>query len=127
MTINRFTDRLVWQKAVDFDVRLYKLTRDFPKEEIYGLTSQVRRAAVSVPSNIAEGHGRSSTGDYLRFLSISQGSCSEVETQLLIAHRLQYLSKENYEQLTSDLSEIGRMLNGLSCSLKRRSEVVPIP
>ena len=123
MTINRFTDLLVWQKAVDLVVRLYEVTRAFPKDESYGLTSQVRRAAVSVPSNIAEGHGRSSTGDYLRFLAMAQGSCSEVETQLLIAHRLQYLSEENYEQLLSDLSEIGRMLNGLTSSLKRHTEI----
>jgi four helix bundle protein len=125
MTINRFTDLLVWQKAVDFVVRLYEVTRSFPKEEVYGMTGQLRRAAISIPSNIAEGHGRGSTGDYLRFLGMAQGSTSEVETQIVIASRLQYLTKENGDELLSDLSEIGRMLNGLVSSLKRRNEERP--
>jgi four helix bundle protein len=122
MTLKRFNDLQVWQKAVNFAVQLYAFTRDFPKEEIYGFTSHVRRAAVSIPSNIAEGHSRNTTGDFLRFLSMAQGSCSEVETQLFIARQLNYLSQANYDQLLDRLSEIGRMLSGLETSLKRRIE-----
>lgn len=122
MSVTRFSDLLVWQKGVDFVIQLYGTTRNFPKDEIYGLTSQMRRAAVSIPSNIAEGHGRNSTGDYLRFLALAQGSCSELETQLLIASRLKYLSKQDWEDLLTNLLEIARMLSGLIASLRRRAE-----
>ena len=109
----------VWKKAVDFVVRIYKITENFPNDERFGLTSQIRRASVSIPANIAEGAGRKSEKEFLQFLSISQGSTSEVETELLIAMRLEYLSENIYNDLVKDLNDIGRMLTGLSNHLKR--------
>ncbi len=109
-----------WVKSVDFVVAIYKLTETFPKEEKFGLTSQLRRAAASIPSNIAEGAARKSTKEFLHFLSNAQGSASEVETELLIAYKLGYLQKETYTGLRSSLDDIGRMLTGLSQHLQRK-------
>jgi four helix bundle protein len=109
-----------WAKAVDFVVTVYKITEPFPREEKFGLTSQIRRAAVSVPANIVEGAARKSPKEFLHFLSNAQGSASEVETELLIAHRLGYLESGEYRKLCSSLSDIGRMLTGLSQHLKRK-------
>jgi four helix bundle protein len=111
----------VWKKAVDFVIEVYKVTESFPKEERFGLTSQLRRASVSIPANIAEGAGRKSEKEFLNFLSIAQGSTSEVETELLIAFRLEYLDKNKYNNLLESLDDIGRMLTGLSNHLKKRS------
>jgi len=111
----------VWQKAVDLVVEIYKATENFPKEEKFGLTSQVRRAAVSVPANIAEGAGRKFPKEFAHFLSNAQGSTSEVETELLIAHRLGYLSRSNFLELQISLDKIGQMLHGLSRHLKLKS------
>ena len=110
----------VWQKAMDLVDQIYRATKRFPKEEIYGLTSQLRRAAVSVPSNIAEGQGRNSTQQFLHHLSIAYGSLMEAETQLLIAQRQQYLDQTQAEALIEQTSEIGRMLNGLCAALSRK-------
>lgn len=109
-----------WKKSVDFVVIIYKLTESFPKEEKFGLTSQIRRAAVSIPANIAEGAARNSDKEFLHFLSISQGSASEVETEILIAHRLGFLSESNFEILNRSIEDIGRMITGLSNHLRRR-------
>jgi four helix bundle protein len=109
----------VWKKAIDFVVAIYRATDSFPKEEKFGLTSQLRRAAVSIPANIAEGAGRKSSKEFGHFLSNSQGSASEVDTELLIANRLTYLHETNYLPLRSALDEIGRMLTGLSKSLDK--------
>ena len=98
------------------------MTDTFPKEEKFGLTSQIRRAAVSIPANIAEGAARKSDKEFLQFLSIAQGSASEVETEVLIAHRLGFLEKQNYESLRDSLNDIGRMVTGLSNHLKRKME-----
>jgi four helix bundle protein len=87
----------VWQKAVDFTVEIYRVTESFPKDERFGLTSQIRRASVSIAANIAEGAGRKSTKEFLKFLSIAQGSASEVETEIVIAHRLSYLDDRRVE------------------------------
>lgn len=106
-------DLLVWQKAMQFVTDVYHETGTFPKEEIYGLTNQLRRAAVSVPSNIAEGHGRTSKKEFHRFVSQARGSLLEVETQLEIARNLGYLSAKGASDLLSKASEIARMLNGL--------------
>ncbi|NNE97815.1 MAG: four helix bundle protein [Pyrinomonadaceae bacterium] len=103
----------VWKKSVEFVVTVYKVTDSFPSEEKFGLTSQIRRASVSIPANIAEGAARSSEKEFLHFLSISQGSASEVETVLLIGLRLNFLDEETYFDLRNDLNEIGRMLSGL--------------
>lgn len=103
----------VWKKAVEFVVAVYRATESFPKDERFGLTSQLRRAAVSIPANIAEGAGRKSQKEFAHFLSNSQGSASEVETELLIARRLNYLQEDKYLALRSSLDDIGRMLTGL--------------
>jgi four helix bundle protein len=110
----------VWKKGIDFVVALYKTTESFPKEERFGLTSQLRRAAVSIPANIAEGAGRKSYKEFAHFLSNSQGSASEVETELLIASRLGYVEVSSYRALRSSLDEIGRMLTGLCQHLEKK-------
>jgi len=109
---------IAWQKAMDLVVAVYGVTGKFPSNEQFGLTSQLRRAVVSIPANIAEGEGRRSSGDFGRFLMIAYGSLREVETQLLIANRLSYLPKEVVDQLLETTAEIGRLINGLKRSLK---------
>jgi len=106
-------DLIVWQKAIDFVVDIYISTNNFPKEEVYGLTSQLRRAAVSIPSNIAEGYGRFSDKELIHFLFISLGSASEIETQLIISHRLNFLKDEEFEKLNNLNVEIIKMLASL--------------
>ena len=103
-----------WSKSVDFVVEVYKATESFPREETYGLTSQIRRAAISVPTNIAEGAGRYSQKEFAHFVSNAQGSASELETELIIAHRLGYLSEALFSQLMTDLERIGRLITGLT-------------
>jgi four helix bundle protein len=108
---------VVWQKAMALVTDVYRCTRAFPKEEIYGLRAQLRRAAISVPSNIAEGQGRVSTGEFKQFLGHARGSLLEIETQILIAETLGYVQPEQSEELIRQSSEIGRILNGLMTSL----------
>lgn len=108
----------VWQKAMDLVERVYGETVAFPKEELYGLTSQMRRAAVSIPSNIAEGKGRSTDRDRALFFCHARGSLLELETQILIAERLKYLSTPRSEALTRLSNELGRMLNSLIQSIR---------
>ena len=110
-----FRDLLVWQKAMSLVTDIYRNTRQFPPEERYGLTSQVRRAAVSVPSNIAEGQARLTRGEFRQFLGHAKGSLAEVETQLLIAENLGFFREPN--DLGSQIAEVGRMLSGLLTSL----------
>lgn len=110
----------VWSRSVDFVVSIYQMTDAFPKEEKFGLTSQIRRAAVSVPANIAEGAGRQSEKEFAHFLSNAQGSASELATEILIAYRLGYLSKQNYEIVHDELDNIGRMIFGLSQHIKHK-------
>jgi four helix bundle protein len=110
----------VWNKAVDFVVIVYKATESFPREEKFGLTSQIRRAAVSIPANIAEGAGRKSSKEFAHFLSNAQGSASELETELLISHRLGLIKEDNYLRLSTFLDEIGRMITGLSQHLENK-------
>jgi four helix bundle protein len=121
MTIRSHRDLLVWQKAMDLVVTCYRLTDTFPKHEIYALTSQLRRAAVSVPSSIAEGRGRYSKKEYAQYLSIALGSIAELETQLEIAVRLGYLDHDDASETSDKIGEIGKMLNGLRASLKRKA------
>lgn len=121
MTVNSYKDLKVWQRSIQFCKSLYKLTSDFPKEELYGLTAQIRRCAISIPSNIAEGHARNYTNDYIRFISIALGSVAELETQLILAIELNYAKKEQTKELLTELSEIGKMLNGLKKSLTPNS------
>ncbi|HET6557210.1 MAG TPA: four helix bundle protein [Prolixibacteraceae bacterium] len=108
----------VWQKAMEFVTKLYQNTQKFPKEELFGLTSQMRRCAISVPSNIAEGFGRSSSIEFKRFLKISMGSLFELETQVEISRNLKYIDEFQYDSLYKDLREIERMLSSFISSIK---------
>jgi four helix bundle protein len=117
MSVKSFRDLIVWQKSMDLVEVIYQMTKTFTKEELYGLTNQLRRAAVSIPSNIAEGHARSSTAEFVRFLSIARGSLAEAETQLLIAQRLGYLSNDQLAPILSLQIEINKMINGLMAKL----------
>src|SRR5687767_5342726 len=109
----------VWQKSMDLVVEVYKLSKQFPKDEQFGLTPQIRRAAVSISANIAEGQGRLSDGDFLRFLRIARGSLTETETHLLIAVRLEYVSREEAKPIWSLLQETSRLLTNLIHSLEK--------
>ncbi len=108
-----------WIESVDLVLNIYKATEKFPKEEKFGLTSQIRRAAVSIPTNIAEGAARNSSKEFAHFVSIAQGSASELETELIIAYRLGYLSETLFSKLLADLEQIGRMITGLTRRLRR--------
>src|SRR5215469_15699681 len=120
MAVKAFNELIVWQKAIDFVETIYAITATFPRDEVYGLTSQLRRAAVSVPSNIAEGQCRQTTRDFLNFLAIARGSLGEIETQIEIADRLRYISAGKKEMIMERLKEIARLLRELSNSLIRR-------
>ncbi|NPU98920.1 MAG: four helix bundle protein [Candidatus Omnitrophica bacterium] len=120
MSLKSYRELIVWQRGMELAELIYKLTKEFPKEELYGLTSQVRRAAVSVPSNIAEGQGRNSTKEFRNHLSMAYGSLQELETQILLAHRLGYLKQEGLQATLSLSGEVGRLINALSSSLLRR-------
>ena len=119
MAVQSYRDLIAWQKAMDFAAEVYRVTRSFPKEELYGVTSQLRRAAVSIPSNIAEGQGRQTTGEFRQFLGHARGSLLETETQLLLSERLKYVERANSETLLQQSAELGRILNGLISSLDR--------
>ena len=112
----------VWSRSVEFVTTVYPMSGNFPKEEKFGLTSQIRRAAVSIPANIAEGAARESPKEFVHFLSNAQGSASELATELLIAHRLGFLSENDYCKLNNELDNIGRMIFGLSQHIKRKLE-----
>ena len=116
--VSSYKDLIVWQKAMTFVTGTYKATGNFPASEQFGLTSQLRRSAVSVPSNIAEGYGRRSNGDFIRFLQIAMGSLFEVQTQLEIAHNLDFLSSTTYESLLMQSIEIEKMLASLIQKIK---------
>jgi len=120
MGVKDYRELIVWQKAMDLVERIYRVTAGLPREEVYGLTSQIRRAAISIPSNIAEGQGRHTTRDFLNFLSIAQGSLKEVETQVLIAERLAYINQAQTSKLVSLTEEVGRLISGLRNSLNRK-------
>ena len=117
MTVTSYRDLVAWQKSMDLTVSLYAASSVFPREEAYGLTAQVRKAGVSVPSNIAEGQGRKSTAEFLHHLSIALGSLNELETQLLIAGRLKFIAGQQVDVLLEQCGEVGRLINGLYNSL----------
>lgn len=108
-----YRDLVVWQQAMDFAVETYRLTSSFPKEEMFGLTSQMRRAAVSIASNIAEGEGRKSKNEFSHFLGIALGSKSELETQLILSERVNLLKTTDTEPIKKSLDDIGKMLTAL--------------
>ena len=118
--ITSYKDLLVWQKSLVLTVGVYELTKKFPREEIYGLTSQMRRAAASIPANIAEGSTRDYLKEYINFLSIAYGSGAELETFLTVAKELKYISQEELSEPTQRLDEIMPMLNGLIRKLKAK-------
>lgn len=111
--IHSYQDLIVWQKAMDLVVLVYSLTRSFPKEEIYGLSSQMKRSAISIPSNIAEGRRRSTRNDFKRFIAIAYGSGAELETQIEIAKRLKFGAQSSFKEIDILLLEIMKMLNAL--------------
>ncbi|HAX91351.1 MAG TPA: four helix bundle protein [Rhodospirillaceae bacterium] len=125
--VQSYKDLEVWKKSVSLVTEIYAVTKGFPREEIYGLTSQIRRSAVSIPSNIAEGRAKRSTKDYIRFVNISYGSMAELETQLIIGNNLGYLNQDRLGELLEKLSEIGRMLNGLITGLEKNLPRIPNP
>ena len=118
--LKNYKELKVWQKAYHLCIEIYKITKDFPKEERYGLTSQIRRASVSVPSNIAEGYGRKTTREYIQALYVAYGSNCELETQILLSGDLGYIKPEDLEKLQGVLEDVERMLMGLIRSLENR-------
>ena len=116
--INSYKDLKVWNKAMDLTTMVYDALKTFPPKEEYGLSSQMRRSSVSIPSNIAEGYGRNSTLDYCRFLQIALGSAYELETQVELARRIDYVDNDTANKLATQLTEVGRMLNSLINKIK---------
>jgi four helix bundle protein len=121
MTVKRYTDLVAWQKAMDLVEAVYRCTRAFPKEELYGLSSQLRRAAISIPSNIAEGHCRNGRREFVHHLSIALGSLGELETQVMISERLGYLAAPESSKIQASAAEAGRIIVGLMPSLERHA------
>ncbi|MBU1261893.1 four helix bundle protein [bacterium] len=119
-TVKNYQELIVWQKSIKLTKKIYACTQPFPKEENYGVTSQIRRAAVSIACNIAEGQARNSTGEFKQFLGISKGSLAELETLLLLSKEMNFLQAESYLNLSKDCEEISRLLSGLIKSLSTR-------
>lgn len=120
MTVRSYHDLIVWQKAVAFSILIYQITKTFPSAEQFGLTNQLRRAAVSIPSNIAEGHAQDSDGVLARHLNIAIGSAAELDTQLLIAHKIGYIDADKLLRIQQDLVEITKLLRGLLRSVRTK-------
>jgi len=118
--LRNYKDLNVWQKAYNFCLDVYRVTKKFPKEENFCMVSQMRRAAISVPSNIAEGYGRKTTKEYIQFLYIAYGSLCELETQILLSGDLEYLESEQLLEFQSGLGDIERMLKSLIRSLEKK-------
>jgi len=121
MPLKSYKELIVWQKAYELTLLVYKETEKFPKSEVFGLSSQLRRAVVSIASNIAEGYQRQHGGEYVQFLSIAFGSCAEAETQLLICKDLCYVSESNFTILNNLLTEVGKMLYALITKIKENN------
>lgn len=121
-----FKDLKVWQKAHELTLAIYAATRAFPREEVYGLTSQLRRAAVSVSANIVEGCGRRSDGEFVRFLQIARGSSAEVEYHLLLSRDLKFMPESGFQNLQRKLAEVQRMLTSLVSSIEKKGTNAPV-
>lgn len=121
-SIESYRDLQVWQRGVALTERIYAVTQPFPPEEQFGLVAQLRRAAISIPSNIAEGWGRMSTGEFLRFLRIARGSLTEIETQVIVAHRLGFVDDKTRKGVLDETMVESKMLRALIRSLERRGE-----
>lgn len=119
MMLKTYKELIIWQKSIKLTLLIYKLTSTFPKSEIYGIASQIRRSAVSIPSNIAEGWARKNTAEFINFLSISNGSVAELQTQLLISRELNFGDSKLYPEIDSILVEIQKMIPAMMVSLKR--------
>lgn len=117
--MNNYKELRVWQSSVDFAVNTYKATEELPIDERYGLTSQIRRSAVSISSNIAEGAGRNTSGEFNQFLGIAYGSTCELETQLIIANRLKFLNNDSFGELEMEIDRIQKMIYNLKKSISR--------
>ena len=115
-----YRDLEVWKKAMEVSKEIYQITGKFPGDERFGLVNQIRRAAVSVPSNLAEGHARGTASEFCRFISIAMGSVAELETQILLSGELGYCRPNEYDALLSELDQVGKMLRGLSNAITRR-------
>ena len=118
--IRNYRDLEAWKESMDLVEDVYKITKSLPAEELYGLRSQIRRSAVSIPSNIAEGHGRKGTGEYLHHLSIAKGSLAELETQLILCIRLKYFTREELKPVWNQAQTVGKLLTGLIRSLAKK-------
>jgi four helix bundle protein len=114
---------MVWQKGMDLVLTVYEICKEFPKEELYGIHSQIKRSALSIPSNIAEGSSRRSTNEFIRFINIATGSLAELETQMILANRLHFLSNSQLKEFSSNADELSRMLQGLYNSLLSKSKL----
>lgn len=110
----------VWKLSIEMVVNVYEVTKAFPSDERFGLTSQIRRAAVSIPANISEGAARQHDREFVQFLSVAQGSASELETELLIAHRLGYIDREDFDRIYNEINTVARMIIGLSNHIRSR-------
>ena len=126
MQVKSYQDLIAWQRAISLVTEIYTITAQFPGHEIYGLTSQLRRASVSIPSNIAEGRGRATKGEFIQFLGHARGSLCEVQTQIFIAHRLGYVPQERKDAIIAMTDELGRILNGLIAAIEARKSK-PLP
>ena len=115
-----YRELIAWQKAMDFVLHIYKASKLFPRDEMYGLAAQLRRAAIAIPAHIAEGQARYSGSEFHHFLGRARGSLVEVETEIMIAQNLEYLSAEQSQQLLSKASELGKILSGLASSIRQR-------
>ncbi|MEZ5764838.1 MAG: four helix bundle protein [Xanthobacteraceae bacterium] len=120
-SINSYRDLRVWQDAMTLAEACYRLTHAFPREELFGLTSQIRRAAASIPANIAEGHGRDNTGTFVQHLRVAQGSLKELETHLLLSERVGFLARENAQAVLANCDGLGRMMRALIRSLQEKT------
>lgn len=131
MAINSYKELIMWKKAMELVMGVYRVTRKYPKEELFGLVSQSRRAAISIPSNIAEGWTRQHSPEYQQFLSISLGSAAELETQVIAAHNLGFIDKNDFTLLVDAITEEMKMLNAAIRTLKQRRaaplSLTPIP
>lgn len=122
MKAQSYRDLIVWEKAMDLAVEVHPIAVSFAKHEMFALTSQINRAAISIPSNIAEGQGRRTTGEFIHFLGIAKGSLNELETQVTLALRYDYIPDAVHDRILENTNEVGRLLNGLIGALERRRD-----
>ena len=117
--IKSFRDLIIWQRGINLVKEVYKETQNFPKQELYGLTNQIRRSAISIPSNVSEGHIRQHRAEFRQFLSMALGSLAELETQIIISRELNYISNEKSENLIDQMNSLGKMIRGLMKKLTK--------